>query len=64
MVRALSLGGVPVLNLSTSNPRRCNAPLIPAVVPSPALPPAVFSSPVCMIAFKNVPVVSTTVGAK
>ncbi len=40
-MRAFNRGGVPVLKRSISNPSRCSAPLIPAVVPSPALPPAV-----------------------
>ena len=41
-----------------------SAPLMPAVVPSPARPPAVFVSPVCMMACRNVPVVRITARAR
>ena len=41
-------------------PSRTSAPLMPAVVPSPARPPGGLASPVCISACRNVPVVITT----
>jgi len=62
--RAASRHGVPVLNRSTRNPAAASARLTPEVVPSPARPPAVRASPVCITAWRNVPVVSTTAPAR
>ncbi len=60
----LRRGGVPVLNRRTSSPRRWSAPESPADVPSPARPPGVLISPVCIKAWRNVPVVNTTARAR
>ena len=64
LVRPFSLGGVPVLNLRSTKFNRRRAPLMPCVVPSPARPPGVVDSPVCITAWRKVPVVRMTAGAR
>ena len=64
MVRPLSRQGVPVLNRARPNPAADRLSLMPSADWSPARPPAVLASPVCMTALRKVPVVSTTHGAR
>jgi len=53
-----SLGGVPVLSLPIAKLNFSNCSLKPVVGFSLNLPAGVFSSPICIRPFKNVPVVS------
>ena len=59
MVLRLRRGGVPVLSRPSSKPSSRRAWLMPTAVPSPARPPSVCCSPVCMRARMKVPVVRT-----
>ena len=51
---------MPVLNRLSSKPSERRLPESPSAEASPARPPAVLTSPVCMSAWRNVPVVTTT----
>ncbi len=64
IVRPLRRGGVPVLNRRSSNPRARSEPESPSAEVSPARPPGVLTSPVCIKAWRNVPVVTTTARAR
>ena len=64
MVRPFKRQGVPVLNRANSNPAAARLSLMASAEVSPARPPGVLASPVCMISLRNVPVVSTTDRAK
>ena len=64
MVRPLSRHGVPVLKRASSKPQAVRLSLIPSAEASPARPPTVLASPVCMIALRNVPVVRITAAAR
>ncbi len=64
MVRPLSRHGVPVLKRASSNPAAARLSLIASADVSPARPPVVLASPVCMSALRNVPVVRMTAGAR
>ena len=64
MLARRNRGGVPVFSRPSSNPSPRNIPEIPTALPSPTRPPSVRSSPVCMSARMNVPVVSTTAPAR
>ena len=57
IVRPLSRQGVPVLKRASSKPQRVQAVAERLGRPSPARPPRVLASPVCMSALRNVPVV-------
>ena len=48
---------MPVLKRASSKPAAARLSLMPSAELSPARPPTVFASPVCMIALRNVPVV-------
>ena len=64
MVRPLRRQGVPVLNRASSKPQAARLSLSDSDEPSPARPPRVYASPVCITAFRKVPVVSTTAFAR
>ena len=64
MVRPLSRQGVPVLKRASSKPQAARLSLSASAELSPARPPRVLASPVCMSALRNVPVVSTTARAR
>src|SRR5262249_44817297 len=60
IVRPLRRAGVPVLKRASSNPNSRSVLEMPPLVPSPARPPGDCASPVCITAWRNVPVVRMT----
>src|SRR5437660_839325 len=64
MVRPLRRQGVPVLKRASWKPQAARLSLRASADGSPARPPRVLASPMCMSALRKVPVVRTTAGAR